>query len=422
MTAGALAGVAADSLVGVSGDPVLLNSMASHYESVAASIRGAAAKLRSLETGSSSSDALDAFVAKAEEVSASLGEAEGRYGETGSALKVYASELSLAQEAAAPALANHRDAVDDLAAAEKLVERYEHFALVATDEVTKQEHLDQAAAQRTKAEEARGRVSLYARRLTDAHTSVETAATAAIARIDDATDDGLADTLWDDLGGAWDAGFAAFQKWMEENDSWISDILEILTYVGGAIAVLAFIIPGINVIAAAITLIAFAVAVARLAAGTGTVTELLLAGVSMVTMGVGGAAVASARAGMKGVASGRAAGLVSRDGISRAAALSSVSRSWSRAKPGLGDWTLVRALGDSEVARMLHFLRSSRPGAFADDAEEVARIMRRLNIARAVQTIDHVLTATDAAQGVLSDVFSSSPTASNWRMSVGGSP
>ena len=82
----------------------------------------------------------------------------------------------------------------------------------------------------------------------------------------------------------------------------------------------------------------------------------------------------------------------------------------------------MRALGDSEVARMLHFLRSNRPGAFADDAEEVARIIRRLNIARGVQAVDHVLTATDAAQGVLSDVFSSSPTASNWRVSVGGSP
>ena len=40
-------GVAADSLVGVTGDPVLLNSMASHYESVAASIRGA----RAVEVG-----------------------------------------------------------------------------------------------------------------------------------------------------------------------------------------------------------------------------------------------------------------------------------------------------------------------------------------------------------------------------------
>jgi hypothetical protein len=415
VTAGTLAGVAADSLVGVSGDPVLLNSMASHYESVAASIRGAAAKLRSLETGSSSSDALDAFVVKAGDVAASLGKTEGRYAETGSALKAYASDLSLAQEAAAPALANHRDAVDDLSAAEKLVERYEHFALVATDEVTKQEHRDEAAAQRSKAEEARGRAALHARRLTDAHTSVETAATAAMARIDEATDDGLADTLWDDLGGAWDAGLAAFQKWMEENDSWISALLEIMTYVGGVLAVLAFIIPGINLIATAITLVAFAVALARTAAGTGTLTELLLASVSLVTMGVGGVAVASARAGMKGVASGRAAGLVSRDGLSPAAAHSWVSKSWTRAKPGLGDWSLLRGLGDDEVARMLHFLRSSRPGAFADDAEEIASIMKRLNTARAVQTVDHVMTAWDGAREVLSNVpFGSSAAASKW--------
>jgi hypothetical protein len=420
MTAGALAGVAADSLVGVSGDPVLLNSMASHYESVAASIRGAAAKLRSLETGSSSSDALDAFVAKAEEVSASLGEAEGRYGETGSALKVYASELSLAQEAAAPALANHRDAVDDLAAAEKLVERYEHFALVATDEVTKQEHLDQAAAQRTKAEEARGRVSLYARRLTDAHTSVETAATAAIARIDDATDDGLADTLWDDLGGAWDDGFAAFQRWMEENDSWISELMDVLTIVGGLLAALAFIVPGLNIVAAIVAVLAFAITAARASAGTATLGDVVLAGLSLATMGIGGAAVASARAGIKGIAAARAAGLVSHSGVSRGSAMAWVSRSWSRAQPGLGDWTLVKALGDSEVAKMLHFLRSSRPGAFADDADEVARIMRRLNVARTVQALDHALTAHGLAGVGVSRVTSRESNTATWSTAAGG--
>jgi hypothetical protein len=420
VTAGTLAGVAADSLVGVPGDPVLLNSMASHYESVAASIRGAAAKLRSLETGSSSSDALDAFVVKAEEVSASLGKAEGRYGETGSALKAYASELSLAQEAAAPALANHRDAVDDLAAAEKLVERYEHFALVATDEVTKQEHLDQAAAQRTKAEEARGRVSLSARRLIDAHTSVETAATAAIARIDDATDDGLADTLWDDLGGAWDAGFAAFQKWMEENDSWISGFMDVLTILGGLLAALAFIVPGLNLVAAVVAVLAFAITAARASAGTATLGDVLLAGLSLATMGIGGAAVASARAGIKGVAAARGAGLVSHSGVSRGSAMAWVSKSWMRARPGWGDWTLAKALGDSEVARMLHFLRSSRPGAFADDAEEVATIMRKLNIARGIQAFDHALTTRDVLDVMLPRGIQDAPSAATWRTSGGG--
>lgn len=419
MTAATLAGITSDSLEGVPGDPGLVKSMADHYESVAASIRGAATRLRSLEAGSSSSDALDAFLAKAQQVSASLGKAEGRYGETGSALGTYASELTLAQEAAAPALANHRDAVDDLAAAERLVDRYEQLALVATDEVTKQEHLDQAAAQRAKADDARGRVTLYARRLADAHTSVETAANTAIARIDDAIDDGLDDTVWDDLGGAWDAGFAAFQTWMEENDSWISDWLEKFTYIGGALAVLAFIIPGVNVIATAITLIAFAVSMARFAAGTGSLGELVMSGISLVTMGVGGAAVASARAGIKGVAARRAAALVSRGGISRGAAFSWVNRSWSRARPGLGDWTLVRALGDSDVARMLHFMRASRPGAFVDDADEIARIMMRLNVARTVQAIDHLLTARDVTQGVLSEIMSGSPVAGRWRAGEG---
>jgi hypothetical protein len=419
VTAGVLSSVAADSLVGVSGDPGVVNTMADHYESVAASIRGAATRLRSLDAGSSSSDALDAFLAKAQQVSASLGKAEGRYGETGSALKTYASELSLAQEAAAPALANHRDAVDDLAAAERLVERYEQLALVATDEVTKQDHLDQAAAQRAKADDARGRVTLYARRLADAHASVETAATAAIAKIDDATDDGLDDTVWDDLGGAWDAGFAAFQTWMEENDSWISEVLNALTIVGGALAVLAFLVPGLNVVAVIVTVLAFAITAAQTSAGTASVGDLVMAALSLVTMGIGGAAVASARAGMQGIAAGRAAGLVARGGISKGPAHAWVSRSWNRAKPGLGDWTLVRALGDSDVAQMLHFLRSSRPGAFADDAEAVAHVMRRLNLARGIQALDHVLTGQGLAEVGMPRLAVRQTSGATWRTHAG---
>ena len=397
MTADTLAGVTAGSLVGVSGDPVLVDAMASHYESVAVSIRGAAAKLRSLEAGSSSSDALDAFLAKAAQVSASLGRAEGRYGETGSALKAYASELSLAHEAAAPALANHRDAVDDLAAAEKLLERYEHFALIATDEVTKQEHLDQAAAQRMKAEDARGRVALSARRLTDAHTSVETAATVAIAKIDDATDDGLADTLWDDLGGAWDAGFAAFQKWMEENDSWISTVLDVVTVVGFAWGLVAMFVPGLNVIVVLVMVSIVALSFARAAAGTATWTEFWLSTVSLATFGIGGQLVSSAAKLTRGVKIARVDGLV-QSGMTQKFASNYVARVWDRARPSRGDSFLLRAFGDESMAQMMHFLRSSRVGAFADDADTVAAITARLNGARVLSAADQVAAGIDSAR------------------------
>ncbi|MET4053333.1 flavin-binding protein dodecin [Frigoribacterium sp. PvP054] len=396
MTADTLAGVTANSLVGVSGDPGLVNAMADHYESVAASIRGAAIELRSLEAGSSSSDALDAFLAKAQQVSASLGKAEGRYGETGSALKTYASELSLAQEAAAPALANHRDAVDDLAAAERLVERYDQLALVATDEVTKQEHLDQAAAQRAKADDARGRVAIYARRLADAHASVETAANTAIARIDDATDDGLDDTVWDDLGAAWDAGFAAFQTWMEENDSWISTVVDALTIVGGLLAFASLFIPGLNLVILAVMAVSLGLAVGRFAAGTGTALDLAMALVSVATLGIGGTLVASARSSIKVVSANRVAGLV-RSGNTRRLATLRVSTSWSRAQPGLGDRFLLKSFGDQGVAQMLHFLRSTRPGAFADDPAQIARTLAKLNSARVIQAVDQGRSVAEGA-------------------------
>jgi hypothetical protein len=329
-------------------------------------------------------------------VSASLGKAEGRYGETGSALKTYASELSLAQEAAAPALANHRDAVDDLAAAERLVERYDQLALVATDEVTKQEHLDQAAAQRAKEDDARGRVAIYARRLADAHASVETAANTAIARIDDATDDGLDDTVWDDLGAAWDAGFAAFQTWMEENDSWISTVVDVLTIVGGALAVASLLIPGVNLVVLAVMVVSVGLAVARFAAGTGSTLDLVMALISVATLGVGGGLVASTKASLKVVSANRVAALVKSGDPSRLATLR-VAKSWSRAKPGLGDRFLLKGIGDESIAQMLHFLRSSRPGAFADDPAQIAAMLAKLNVARTIQSADQVRSVGEGA-------------------------
>ena len=404
MTADTLAGVAAESLVGVPGDPVLVNAMASHYEAVAASIRGAATRLRSLEAGSSSSDALDAFLVKAAQVSASLGGAEGRYGETGSALKAYASELSLAQEAAAPALANHRDAVDDLAAAEKLVERYEHFALVAADEVVKQEHLDQAAAQRTKAEEARGRVALYARRLTDAHRSVEAAANAAIAKIDDATDDGLADTLWDDLGGTWDAGFAAFQKWMEENDSWISTVLDVLTVVGAALAIAAIFFPltcWIGPLALAVMVASTATEAARAVAGTGSWLDVGLSLLSVATFGVGGRALKlSVHNAQAKLAFSRVGGLV-RGGRDIGGAVRSVNRSVSRVNDKvLRNPFKVLGLGDADVGKTWQWLMTSRVGAAVQDQRLASELLRRLQAKTALEAI---AVAKDLADAV--DVF-----------------
>jgi hypothetical protein len=418
VTAGVLVAVAADSLVGVSGDPGVVNSMADHYESVAASIRGAATRLRSLDAGSSSSDALDAFLAKAQQVSASLGKAEGRYGETGSALKAYASELSLAQEAAAPALANHRDAVDDLAAAERLVERYEQLALVATDEVTKQEHLDQAAAQRAKGNDARGRVALYARRLADAHASVETAATVAIAKIDDATDDGLDDTVWDDLGGAWDAGFAAFQAWMEENDSWISTVLDVLSVVGFALGLVAMFVPGLNVIVVLVMVSIVALSFARAAAGTATWNDFWLSTVSLVTFGIGGQLVSGAAKLTRGVKAERVEGLV-RSGMTRRFASDYVARVWDRARPSRGDSFLFKAFGDESMAQMMHFLRSSRVGAFADDADTVAAITARLNGARVLSAADQVAAGIDSARIVEKRMRGGARSAT--RLALGGS-
>ena len=58
--------------------------------------------------------------------------------------------------------------------------------------------------------------------------------------------------------------------------------------------------------------------------------------------------------------------------------------------PSRGDSFLLKAFGDESMAQMTRFLRSSRVGAFADDADTVAAMTARLAGARVLSAADHV--------------------------------
>lgn len=99
---------------------------------------------------------------------------------------------------------------------------------------------------------------------------------------------------------------------------------------------------------------------------------------------------------MRVVSTNRVAGLV-RSGNTRRLATLRVSTSWSRAQPGLGDRFLLKSFGDEGVAQMLHFLRSTRPGAFADDPAQIARTLAKLNSARIIQAVDQGRSVAEGA-------------------------
>jgi hypothetical protein len=172
-------------------------------------------------------------------------------------------------------------------------------------------------------------------------------------------------------------GFESFQEWMRENDAWIGQVVDVLENVSAVLAVLSLVVPGLAGALATLAGVLALVAVLRAMSGTVTWGDAALSTVSLAALGAGAAVIRPAGRATQAVAAGRVEGLVS-SGLSPRLATSWVQTSFERARPSFGDTFLLRSLGDEEVAQMLHFLRSSRPGAFADDAAAVSGIRRRL--------------------------------------------
>ncbi|ROS59065.1 hypothetical protein EDF38_1905 [Frigoribacterium sp. PhB160] len=388
----------------VTGDPAVVSAEAVRFEEVAATISAAADSLRRLDAGTTSSDAVDAFLLKAADLESRLRTAHGRYAETGSALHGYATALSEAQASAGPALRSYDAEVERRDAAASLEVRFEQMAMIATDDESTEWYRQQARAQASRRDDAAVMVARHGASVDAAHESVEAAARTAIARIDTATDDGLRDTVWDDVSVAVGDGYDAFQAWMEENDAWISTVLDFVSTVSWILAAAAFWVPGLNVVLLGVAVAVLALATARLAAGTGTWTELGFAALSLASFGTGALLVRSVTAATKGVAAGRVAALID-EGCSTSFATSWVATSWSRAAPGLGDRFLARAFGDPAIGRLLHFLRPSRPGAFADDPVVVASILRRVDAARRMAIGDTLIGVGRAASARFDDIL-----------------
>lgn len=363
----------------VTGDSGRVLVMAERFRSTAESIRSAARSLRALDDGGSSSDAVDAFMKKAEELAGQLGRAEGRYEATGSALSVYAGSLESAQQSAGRALREYEVAVDDEEAHERQARQYRGRALLETDDESKRYFEDQARLHEAKSDDARARMSSYGRVVDEAHEAVAAAAALAISRIDDATGDGLRDSVFDDIGGVAGVAYEGFQAWMVENDAWISDLANVLDGVGLVVGFAAAIFPALAPFAVGFMLFSLALSVVRAAVGTGSLAAVALNAVSLVTFGVGKGLVVSARSGTQAIAAQRATTLIG-EGFSPRLAGAWVARGLERAKPTIGSRFLLRHLGDVEAAQMAHFVRVGRPGWSPAEAVHAAQIIRKLQM------------------------------------------
>jgi ribosome-associated translation inhibitor RaiA len=377
------------SKAGVAGDPDMVSAAATRFGQTAELIASAAEGLHQLDAEAAQSDAIAAFLAKAGEIEAQLRRVHERYVGAADALRTYSEALRRAQEQAGPAVREHEAATADRDAATTLAGRYEGMALLATSEEAQLDYQELARVQRLREEEARGRVVKHGRQVDEAVTDLEAAATAAIARFDDLSADGLGDSWWDDVRGAAGTAYDAFRTWMEENDAWIDVIATWTDRLGMALGLAAMVFPALAPFAAAALVFSFALTALRAAAGTATLLDLGLSALSLATMGTGAALVKGAGSAVKGVQAARAAELV-RTGVPPRLATAWVSASFSRGAPGIGDKMLARSLGDVDAAQIRSFLRSGRPGSAADDVETVTRIVRQLDTARLLNGLGQV--------------------------------
>ncbi|TDT64049.1 hypothetical protein [Frigoribacterium sp. PhB116] len=416
----------------VPGDPAVVDRMAQRFSLTAESIGSAASSLRTLDTSSAESEAVAAFLHAAADLEARLSAARGRYVEAGAALGSYAGSLASALDESRPAVRDNDRAREDFDAADRLVTTYEGRAMLEPEGPAKQQYEDWAAAQELRREEARDRIATSARRLAAAHAAADAAAVVAIRRFDDATDDGLHDSLWDDLGGvahavgtlvgdagdaiavAWEGsalrdalapGFESFQDWMRENDAWIGQVVDVLENVGAVVAILSLFVPGLGVALAALAGILALVAVLRAVSGTVSWGSAAMSVVSVAGLGAGAAVMRSATQATRSITAGRIVGLVD-SGVSPQLATSWVSRSFDRARPSFGDRYLFKSFGEENVAQMLHFLRSSRPGAFADDATVLSGIRRQVMVVQLINGSDFVWSSTEAARKAVNKLSS----------------
>jgi hypothetical protein len=394
----------------VPGDPAVVDRMAQRFSLTAESIGSAASSLRSLDTSSAESEAVAAFLHAAADLEARLSAARGRYVEAGAALGSYAGSLASALDESRPAVRDNDRAREDFDAADRLVTTYEGRAMLEPEGPAKQQYEDWAAAQELRREEARDRIATSARRLAAAHAAADAAAVVAIRRFDDATDDGLHDSFWDDLGGvahavgtavgdvgdaitmAWDGsalrdalapGFESFQDWMRENDAWIGKVLEVVDRVGMIVGILSLALPFLGPIALALALLSVGLTFVRSLAGTSTLVDLGFAAFSLLTLGTGKVLTNSAQRSVAALRGAQAEALVA-EGMTSSLARATVAKAFYRSRPRAFSPVLFSAGGDAATAHLMLYVAKERPGASAAELAHAADLMQGLRPLRAL--------------------------------------
>ena len=261
----------------VAGDPDQLHDLISYYAKIAETISSEAAVLQRIGAGDTTElkgQSADAIRSRSRDVAKSLTQTSGRYDAVSRALSTYGPALDAARTESAKALQEAEAAEGAKGASNAMPDPGASRPADApplTDDENAQIHARASAVSEASDAAARAR-----RRMDDALGSLNAAGQAAAGVIRAAWNDGLVDTRAYKLR----EGFLKFLK----------VLVKVLMWIGVALAVLAFFVPGLAALAiagAAVAVMSLAASTVLAAMGEGSWLDVIIGAVSVLLLGVG---------------------------------------------------------------------------------------------------------------------------------------
>lgn len=281
----------------VPADPSELKDVIAHYKKISEAMTEQAALLKRIGDGDVrllKGQSADALRKRARESAGALDKAAGRYADVHTALDTYEPALGTARTQTRDALTAAEDANRELQTAEGMPDPVSAHRSEDDKPLTTKDK-EESAERTTAIDGARAGINAAKQKVVDALATLRTAAETAAAKIrENWKVDGLHTSGWD--------------AFVHRLNKFLKALVEILTYIGMALAVLAILIPGLNVIALmgiGVALLSVVASTILAAQGEGSWLGVILGVVSLVGIGIA-AKIANNLKGVQGL--GLAAG------------------------------------------------------------------------------------------------------------------
>ena len=281
----------------VPGDPLTIDSLVTHLEGIASTIRDQMARFTAIDAGEVwDSDSADKFIEMQGKLPPDLDLVATRYEGVAGALSTWSGALADAQGEADQALIDAQAAQDDIDAANSGIDDMEQFAQDASDQADTTNEADPDAPPVEPEQwsgpdhyalkgEAEGRLQDARDKLAAAVEARDEAQAVAVADIGDALDDDLKNRSG--LFGFFDDVKYSITEWAEANADWLNVLSDALAIAGAIVGLLSIAFPVLAPLALALGVASLLVNSLLFTAGEKSWVDLAFDVLGIVTFGAG---------------------------------------------------------------------------------------------------------------------------------------